>query len=105
MVAPEWLFWALLPFGVGFAAFALMRLMGGEVVGSIEGPWFKQMGGKGMDDARLIVLRHGAAKSGNPTVQLQVRVIGMMQGCTYTPHEARKLADLLDEAAQKTGPR
>ena len=102
---PDWTFWVFLAIFIVMAIVVLWKLTSGELVGSVEGPWLAAWGDKGTGQARVLIRRQGAEKSGIPSVQVQLRVSTMARANSYTPEEARALADLLDEAAHKVDPR
>jgi hypothetical protein len=79
-------------------------LVSGQLVGAIKCRCFTQAGDTN-HDARVLILRRGAEKSGPPTVEVQVRYPATIQSFLYTPDEARVLADMLEEAARKLDPR
>jgi hypothetical protein len=101
---PEWADWA---FSVGFLvmlAVVFWMMTRGERVGSIDCPWFNSFASV-PGNVRVVVRRQGAAKTGQPTVQVVVSAPGMMHGFSFTPYEAGVLADMLDEAAHQADPR
>src|SRR5258708_1792182 len=87
---------------VASAFFALMANMG-QLVGSMPcrriAPWGRNQ--------RIKVHRKGARSAGLPMVQVRMTAPKMAGwgACLLTPERALVLADILDEAARKSGPR
>jgi hypothetical protein len=101
---PPFLFFIFLVFSIVLFGAVLWKLISPQLVGSIECPCFSQVG-KASRNARVLILRRGAEKSGLPTVDVQVRFPLTIQSYLYTPGEAHELADMLEEAARKLDPR
>lgn len=85
-----------------FALVVLWRLNAGELVGTMTCAWFSNTGMTG--HSPISVRREGSRDAWAVQVNLRMDVMGEYSW-SYKPEEALAMADLLDEAARKAGPR